>query len=120
MVKLRPRILIVEDEWLLAEIVEETVRDFGFDVAGPVPSVSLANSLVQEGGISAAILDVSLGDGEKSYPVARALIEKNVPFLFITGYLGTDLPSEFRNRPLLSKPLRAHVLRTHLESLLAQ
>jgi CheY-like chemotaxis protein len=114
-----PRVLILEDEWLLAELLEATVRGLGFDVAGPVPTVSHALELLAKDDVTMAVLDVSLGENERSYPVAHCLRERNIPFVFITGYLGTDLPDEFRNQPLLSKPLRAEMVGSKLKSMLA-
>jgi DNA-binding response OmpR family regulator len=111
------RILILEDEWLLAELVEDAVREFGFEVVGPVPSVKKAMELVESENITAAILDVSLGGGEKSFSVARALTERRIPFLFVTGYQDADLPVEFGDRTMLCKPVRLEALRDCLDGL---
>jgi DNA-binding response OmpR family regulator len=116
----RPCVLIVEDEWLLAEMVEETVRDCGCDVTGPVPSVDLASKLINKQRPDAAILDVSLGPGKTSFPIARLLLSHKVPFLFVTGYSETDLPAEFRHHQLLRKPVEPIVLQNHLAILLAE
>jgi DNA-binding response OmpR family regulator len=114
----RARILIVEDEWLLADLLEELVSEFGYDVAGPVASVAAAGALIATGGIGGAILDVSLGERERSYPVASQLMERDIPFLFVTGYLETDLPAEFRHIALLRKPVAGDVLKFQLEQIL--
>ena len=113
----RLRVLIVEDEWLLAELLEDTVRDLGFEVVGPAASVSQALQLLAEEAVSVALLDVTLGS-EKSFPIARWLAERGIPFLFLTGHLQTDLPVEFGQRVLLSKPLAEGVLGPQLFALI--
>jgi DNA-binding response OmpR family regulator len=111
---------LVEDEWLLADILEETVREMGFNVSGPVPTVPQALTLLDGDLIGSAILDVSLGPSQKSYPIARILMERRIPFLFVSGYHEKDLPSEFRAIPLCSKPYDGDVLRSHLQKLLGK
>ena len=78
-------VLIVEDEWLIAEDFIAIVTDAGHDCAGPVNSVSSAINRVEQGGIDATLLDVSL-NGEKSFPVAEHLLAVGIPFAFMTGY----------------------------------
>ena len=111
------RILVLEDEWLLAELVEDAIREFGFEVVGPAPSVKLALELIRSEEISAAVLDVSLGDGEDSFPVARLLAERDIPFMFVTGYQDADLPAEFSNKAMLRKPVKLDELRVRLRLL---
>ena len=96
-------VLIVEDEWLIAKVLKETLEGAGFEVRGPAPRVSDALDLIAENGLDAAILDVSLR-GESSFPVARALAKRSIPFAFMTGYVNADFLEEFKNRPILSKP----------------
>jgi CheY-like chemotaxis protein len=114
------RVLIVEDEWLLAELLEATVRGLGLDVVGPASSVTSALELLNTETVTVAILDVSLGGEARSFPLAQTLLQRKIPFLFITGYLGTDLPPEFSRQILLSKPLRPETVGPKLRELLAQ
>ena len=115
-----PRVLIVEDEWLLAELLEATVRGLGFDVAGPSPTVDQALAVLAREEVTMAVLDVSLGGTQRSFPVAHRLMERKIPFIFITGYVRTDLPPEFSNQALLSKPLRPEIVSAKLKAMLAE
>lgn len=97
------RILIVEDEPLLVMAVESTLFDFGCDVivATKLPkALMLAATETLDG----AILDINLGHGTTSYPVALALKARSIPFIFCTGYRVRTLPPDLQNTPLLSKP----------------
>ncbi len=101
------RILVAEDDPLLALGYDEILRDAGATVLGPAASVEQAQKLVAENGISAALLDVRLADGEV-WPLARLLAGKGVPFAFCTGHFSHDtLPDEWANRPIITKPARA-------------
>ena len=117
---LPPRVLIVEDEWLLAELLEATIRGLGFDVVGPTSNVADALALLAAEPVTIAMLDVSLGGTQRSFAVARELLERKIPFAFITGYSHTDLPPEFSGQALLNKPLRSEIIGPKLRSLLAE
>jgi DNA-binding NtrC family response regulator len=97
-------VLIVEDEWLIAESLQETLENAGFLILGPVGRVSDALKLIETNGLRAAVLDVSLR-GENSFPIARALAERLIPFAFMTGYVSKDILDSFRDRPILNKPV---------------
>jgi CheY-like chemotaxis protein len=97
------RILIVEDEFLIALFLQETLEDEGCRIVGPAGRVSEAVLLVRRGGIDAAVLDAGL-DGEPVTVVADALEAGNVPFVFHSGYGPEHLPQSHRHRPLLRKP----------------
>lgn len=100
------RILIVEDDYMIAQDVRRDLQDAGAIVVGPVPSVSKAMRLLDsEPALDAAVLDVNLG-GEKSFPVAQALEEKAIPYLFATGYNSADIPNEWRRARIVMKPLK--------------
>ncbi|WP_088693397.1 MULTISPECIES: response regulator [unclassified Rhizobium] len=111
-------ILIVEDEFLIATDLAQLLRNEGYDVAGPVPSVGQALMLIDEGGLAAAVLDIQLNDGN-SYPVAEKLASRGIPFLFLTSYVQGDLPQRFKDRPLVSKLADFQVVVAMLEFLLA-
>lgn len=112
------RILVVEDEALVAFALEEMLMDFGYAVVGPAPSVDSAMKLVAAEKIDAAILDVNLG-GESIEPVAGALAAGDVPFVFTTGYTNASaLPTGFKDRPALNKPYQPEALRDAVARLL--
>lgn len=98
------RILIVEDEPLIAMMLEDFLEAGGMEAAGVSDTVESALAVTGEGGFDAAILDVNLSGGQKSWPVAEALANKGIPFLFATGGSDGDIATEFRGRPTISKP----------------
>src|SRR5215470_16953622 len=98
------RILVVEDNFLMAEVLCELLTERGCEVVGPAPRLSIALDLAAHNAIDGAFLDVNLA-GEYCFPLARYLQEKGVPFVFLTGYgEGTVIPAAFQAVPLLSKP----------------
>lgn len=98
------RVLVVEDEPLIAMMLEDFIDALDKQHAGTADSVASALPMIEQGGIDAAIIDVNLRGGEKSFPIADALAEKGVPFVFATGGGGEDIAPEHRDRPRLSKP----------------
>lgn len=110
----KPRVLLVEDEWLIACGLQEMVEELGYEVVGPVPTVLQALALVEQEPVNLAILDVNLGLGIKSFPIAKALKGKRIPFLFVSGYHERDLPAEFSDAIVCSKPYTEETLRKSL------
>ncbi len=98
------RILVVEDEPLIAMMLEDFLDILGKSVAGTADSVDAAVSAIDAGGIDAAILDVNLRGGEKSWPIADKLAEAGIPFVLATGGSGDTIEPAHRDRPVLSKP----------------
>jgi CheY-like chemotaxis protein len=96
------RILVVEDEMMVAMMLEDMLTDLGCDVI-KARRVAKAIQLVAAGEIDGAILDVNLG-GESVYPVAHELQERSIPFIFSSGYGAGGIAPEYRDRPTLSKP----------------
>jgi len=99
-----PQILIVEDEPLIAMMLEDFLELLDKGVAGSVDTVADALTRIEQGGVDGAILDVNLRGGEKSTPVAEALAAKNIPFVFATGGGDDGVDARFRDRPRLQKP----------------
>lgn len=97
------RILIVEDEGILAMELAWAIEDAGYFVVGPEKSVEAAVKTLARFRVDLALLDIGLG-GETVFPVATKLGATGVPFIFITGHTSAALPSEFFGRPLLQKP----------------
>jgi DNA-binding response OmpR family regulator len=117
---LSPKILVVEDEFLIALELDETLRAAGFQVLGPATSVSAALELLNVERPDAAVLDVNLG-GEWVTPVAEALRVKVVPFILATGYVAADLQAEpaLRGAVNVGKSWRAERLLDELRSALS-
>ena len=99
----RRRVLVVEDEMLIGMLLEDMLADLGHEVAAVVPRLKDALAAVETGDFDLAILDVHL-QGESAFPVAEALIARNIPFVFATGYGERGLPDSYRDRPVLQKP----------------
>jgi CheY-like chemotaxis protein len=99
------RVLVVEDEYLVAALIEEMLESAGCVVSGPIPRLAEALDAIDHGTYDAAVLDVNLG-GDRIDPVADALSERNIPFAFVTGYGAAALPDEYAERPRLCKPFR--------------
>ncbi|WP_207461120.1 PAS domain S-box protein [Azospirillum sp. SYSU D00513] len=98
------RVLVVEDEVLVAMQIGEILREAGCDVLGPASTIAEAADHLHGAEIDAALLDVNL-TGEHSFPVADILSAKRIPFAFCTGYAGaTALPDRFRAVPVVAKP----------------
>jgi CheY-like chemotaxis protein len=95
------RILIAEDEVLIAMGIADKVTDRGGKVIGPVASVERALELIASEVIDGAILNVNLQDSD-SYPIADALIRRHIPFVFATGY--SELPPRFAHVRHFKKP----------------
>lgn len=98
------RVLVVEDDYVLAKDLQHELEDAGAEVLGPVPSVADALALLAtDARPGAAVPDVNLG-GEWVFPMAEALRERGVPFLFATGYDRWSLPATYAEVPHCEKP----------------
>jgi CheY-like chemotaxis protein len=97
------RLLVVEDEALVAMALEDMLGDFGCVVEGVAGTVSRGVALAEALPLDGAILDINLC-GEKVFPVAERLAERGVPFVFCTGYGLAGVPADFAKAPTLSKP----------------
>jgi CheY-like chemotaxis protein len=102
------RVLVVEDEYVIALDLASALAELGAEVIGPVPSVDQALSVIREhaGELDAAVLDINLGS-ETAYPVAELLRERRVPFVFATGYDGWSIPDAYGDVPRCFKPVDA-------------
>ncbi len=103
------RVLIVEDEYFLAQDLADRFQSLGAEVFGPACTVAEALMLAGRGGIDGAVLDVNLR-GERVYPVADLLRQKQVPFVFASGYGGELEPDAYSNIPRCIKPVDFAVL----------
>lgn len=112
------RVLLVEDEVLVAWALEDMLTALECAVVGPVARVSEALAMIEAEMVDAAVLDVNL-DGQKSYPVADALAARGVPFVFSTAYDKGSLQKEYLHFPMLQKPFERQELGDELAKLLA-
>ena len=103
------RVLVVEDVAVLAWRVRDVLRRAGAEVVGPAPDVPRALALLDGHEVNAAVLDMNL-DGEPADPIADALAERGVPFLFLTGYGSGSTEGRHAGRPTLGKPLKPQAL----------
>lgn len=97
------RILLVEDEAILALMLEQDVVEAGYVAVGPFRDLETAFRAAIDEPCDAAILDINL-DGERSYPVAEELAKRGIPFLFLSGYGAESMPEKFRGCLRLAKP----------------
>lgn len=112
------RILVVEDEFLVALMIEEAIRRLGHEVAGPVGDLAGALRLAEAEPVSAAILDVHLQHGERVYPVVKLLRRRGIPFVLTTAYRESEIDPDCAGDMLLRKPFDEQDLRQCIASLL--
>jgi CheY-like chemotaxis protein len=113
------RILIVEDEMLVGMLLEDMLLEIGHEVAGMAARVSSALPLVETLDFELAILDVNLA-GEMSFPIADALADKGLPYMFATGYGRQGIAPRHAHRQVISKPFSSKELKTAIIATLAE
>jgi DNA-binding response OmpR family regulator len=99
------RILVVEDEMMIAMMLEDMLADLGHHVVGVAPNLKTALVMADDLAFDMAILDINLA-GDRSFPVAQRLQAKGVPFMFATGYGTLGLEDPFRDTRTLKKPFQ--------------
>ena len=110
-------VLIVEDDVLLGMAIGLCVQDAGYEVAGLARSVEAALETLSHETVDVALLDVNL-QGELVFPVANALAERGVPFVFVTAQSPDTIPETHRGRPVVPKPYYDGALCAALASVL--
>jgi len=95
---------------MIASLIESTVSDAGYVVVGPATRLTDAVALASNAAISAALLDIQLDDGMYSYPVANILVERKIPFAFVSSHPVTQVDTAYRDRPYLRKPFESEAL----------
>jgi CheY-like chemotaxis protein len=108
------RVLIIEDETLIALLLEDMLTDLGCTILGSTSTVEAAIEMMDRTPPDIAVLDINLG-GEKSYAVAEALAKRGVKFVFSTGYTDGRLEPPWRDRPVLQKPFGQEQLAVALD-----
>jgi CheY-like chemotaxis protein len=112
------RVLLVEDEMMVAMMLEDMLEELGYTSIGPVTQLCEAIRIADEDVFDAAILDVNL-NGQVTYSVAEVLLRRGIPFVFATGYGSSVLDERFRNIPTLQKPFQSGELARALEAVSA-
>ena len=97
------RVLVVEDESLLAETLCDLMQDAGCEPVGPAATVAEALRLIEQGGIDVALLDIRLRR-ETSFPVAHTLRQRGIPWVFLTSYAQHQLPDDLSDALVVEKP----------------
>jgi DNA-binding response OmpR family regulator len=112
-----PRILVVEDEWIIADQIAGALEEAGYDVVGPIGRLREAMALLADTSINAAIIDINV-HGDRSFDLAAELGRLAIPYALLSGYSRGDLPFSLSLAPLLQKPVDAAKLRSCVEGLL--
>jgi CheY-like chemotaxis protein len=112
------KVLVVEDEMMIAMLIEDMLGEFGCEPVGPATNVPRALELISKQQVEVAVLDLNL-DGKDTYAIADALRQKRVPFIFATGYGSAGLREDYRDRPVLQKPFQSRDLETALTEALS-
>jgi CheY-like chemotaxis protein len=99
------RILIVEDEPMIAMMVEDFLTELGWNVVGVAGALDQAIAMARDAAIDAALLDVNL-KGRDTFAAAGILRERYIPFVFATGYGAHGIADRFRGVPILTKPFQ--------------
>ena len=97
------RVLIAEDEFLVGLQLEEDLRSAGCSIVGPFSTLEAATRASRREPFDLAVLDINL-NGDRVYPLADELSARGIPFIFLSGYLPTDLPERFRKWRQVAKP----------------
>jgi DNA-binding response OmpR family regulator len=113
------RIMVVEDEYLVSLLIEDTLADSGCVTVGPFGDVAAATAAARSEQLDAAVLDVNLA-GVPVYPVAEILAARAIPFLLLSGYGKTAAPPEHPDWRVLAKPFRPETLIEQLVSVVQQ
>ncbi|MBW0006547.1 MAG: response regulator [Sphingomonas sp.] len=103
------RVLLIEDEYYIADEVRRILEDLGAEIVGPVASVQTANAALDEGAFDCAVLDLNL-HGESAIPVAERLAAEGRSFAIATGYGSPAVPEGLRNVPRIEKPFDPQAL----------
>jgi len=110
------RILVVEDETMIAMLIEDVLQTAGYLIVGPAAKLETALQLARSERLDGAVLDVTIRGGQV-YPVADILRERGIPFVLSSGYGDWALPDAFRGQARLQKPFTSVELETAIAGL---
>ena len=112
------RILVVEDSPVVAPFTAELLGELGGVVLGPAPNMASARELIENEAFDAALMDVHIR-GERVFALCDLVAERNIPFIFTSGYADWEIPDEWTDRPRLQKPYTMDQVRETIEAVLA-
>ena len=112
------RVLVVEDEFLVAQELSRIVERAGYSVVGPADSLDATRKVLTQQKVDLALLDIKLR-GELVFPIAEYLDAIGLPYIFVTGNSPSSLPAEYRHRPMVQKPFNSTLLLALIEEHLA-
>ncbi|MDP1913748.1 response regulator [Brevundimonas sp.] len=110
------RVLVVEDEMLIAMIIEDALTYLDCEIVGPAGTLDAAMKLARDEPLDAALLDVTIRGGDV-FPVAELLVKRGIPFAFSSGYGDWALPEAFKGQRRLTKPFTNFDLEDMIRSL---
>ena len=114
------KVLVVEDQYFLADEISQALTDAGADVVGPFREMADGyEALERNPNLAGAVLDINL-DGIMVFPIADALRARGVPFLFTTGYDERSIPTAYCDVPRCEKPINAADVIRRLDNLVKQ
>lgn len=111
------RVLVCDDNLLIADVVAEFLRECGLKPMGPVGRVESATQMAREQALDGAVLDINL-NGRPCFPVCAILSARRIPFMFLTGYLHAAIPIEYRWAHLIAKPFESGEMKPALADML--
>jgi DNA-binding response OmpR family regulator len=113
------RVLIVEDEAMIAGLIESILSAAGWSVAGPVGTLERALDTIERERLDAALLDVRI-NGHDAFAVADVLMKRNVPFIFVSGFTRKQMPPRYRDCAYIAKPFTADAILALLDEVVAR
>jgi DNA-binding response OmpR family regulator len=111
------RVLVCDDNLLMADVVAEFLRECGLEPMGPVGRLESAMRMACERALDGAILDINL-NGRPCFPICAILSARRIPFVFLTGYPEAAIPVEYRGAPLVTKPFELNEMKEVLAHML--
>ena len=111
------RVLVCDDNLLIADVVAEFLRECGLKPIGPVGRLESAVQMARERALDGAILDINL-NGRPCFPICAILSARRIPFMFLTGYPQATIPVEYRGAPLIAKPFEPNEMKDVLADML--
>lgn len=116
-IEARPRLLVVEDNYLMAQVVCDFVRDCGMEPVGPACDLDAGLELAWKQDVTGAVLDINLC-GRPVFPICSVLAHRGLPFIFLSAYApGMAVPGAYRLVPYVEKPFADERLRAELETM---
>ena len=111
------RVLVCDDNLLIAEVVAEFLRECSLEPLGPVGRLESTMQMARQRALDGAILDINL-NGRPCFPVCAILSARRIPFIFLTGYPLAAIPIEYRGAPLIAKPFESNEMKEILARML--